>query len=121
MKAYLFLISGVLIIGGCIPDMKPPDRIEKNVTIGNVNIQWTSSSAAYANTADLVVAKKGDIADTLCRSTNIADIRSQDDQTLIIGFYGAPKLYNEDAFLRVMSFGFKIEIDSSFIWKSNNP
>ena len=104
-----------IFIYGClpVPDMTPPKDVIKTVSVNGSKIEWFSMSSAYAQVADYITVSDGKSVDTICRATNIADIKLSQNHNLIIGFYGKPEMYNSPALLKRSVV--KFEVDSTYI------
>jgi len=113
MKMLLILIT--VFTHGCllVPGMTPPKDVIKTVSLNGSKIEWFSMSSAYAQVADYVTISDGKNVDTICRATNIADIKVPQNHNLVIGFYGKPEMYNSPALLKKSEF--KFDIDSTYI------
>jgi hypothetical protein len=105
----------VVFLSGClpVPDMTPPKTVIKAVAVNGSQIEWFSLSSAYAEVPDYITISNGKIVDTICRATNIADIKVLQNQNLIIGFYGSPKMYDGSALLKGSVI--KFDIDSTYV------
>lgn len=111
----MLLILLVIFIDGClpVPDLTPPKNVIKTVSTNGNQIEWFSLSSAYAEVPDYITISNGKNVDTICRATNIADIKVLRNQNLMIGFYGKPKMYNGPAWLNNSII--KFDIDSTYI------
>ncbi len=93
-------LTGVLLfVGGffwqCVPSFKfeKSDRmIKESIDTLNVRVDWFSYSSAWGVYPDYITASNGAMEETLCVSTNIADI-SFYKEGLVVGFYESPRLY----------------------------
>jgi len=98
--------------------MAPPKNVLKSVKIGKSEIEWYSLSSAYADVPDCITIKKGKSIDTICKSNNIADIKDLGNDTVLVGFYGKPKRYNEVIELPQKVLNFTIIVDTTYIFKT---
>jgi len=117
MRKLIFVSIGFLL-QSCVPNMAPPKRILKSVKTGDAEIEWMASSSAYVDVPDLVILRKGKYFDTLCSSTNIADLKYLGNSNIIIGFLGKPKQNNHVINLRQSVLNYKIIVDTSYKFKA---
>lgn len=110
MKASLLIIT--IFTFGCIPDMTPPKTVIKTLSLNDNEIEWFSYSSAYAIVPDCITILKNGNVDTICKATNIADIKLLTDQSLMIRFYGTPKMYDTPISLNLSLF--KVVLDTTY-------
>jgi hypothetical protein len=101
--------------------MTPSKSVLKFFDTGDVQVEWFTYSSSYANTPDYVTFTKGKVIDTLCISTNIADIQKGDDSVITISFYGVPKKYSEVTQWPERVFGYTIVIDTTYNVRKVSP
>ena len=116
----IFLISATLILNGCVPDMTPPKTIRKSVKVDGVEVEWYSRSSAYVDVPDIVTITKGNHTDTICRASNVADVKIIDNNTIVVGFYGKPKQSIDIIQLPQKVLNFNIVADTTYVFKYKN-
>ncbi len=124
IKVVLFLY--VISISSCFlfdNKIKESDRLHlKIIKTNDIEIDWFTYSTVTDMLPHFVVLKKEKALDTICVTSNIADVNLSGSK-IIVGFYGSPRLDNEDITLPENSMGYKIEVDttydfSTFPWNS---
>ena len=98
---------------GCFPDMTPPKSVLKLIKKAGLELEWFSFSSAYAVTPDVITVASSNRVDTICRSTNIRDIKVLQHNVLLISFCGTPKRYDEEILLPEKISGITIVIDTT--------
>lgn len=94
------------------------DRLTiKEMERSSVKIEWFTYSAAFANFPNFVTIKTKDRVDTICISTNIADIVDLGNDSIKLGFYGSPKKYDEIIKIPFKVQSYTIISDTTFIYK----
>jgi hypothetical protein len=101
--------------------MTPPKHVLKSIKVGEREIEWFSYSSAYAETPDGVTIMDGMHIDTICRSTNIGDVKLLTLNTVAICFFGNPMRYDEKIKLPQKISGVTIVIDTTCRFGVNAP
>jgi hypothetical protein len=113
----IFLVSAMLILNSCVPDMAPPKTIMKSVKVDDVEVEWYSRSSAYVDVPDIVAITKGNRTDTICRASNVADLKIIGNDTILVGFYGKPKQPVDIIQLPQKVLNFNIVTDTTYVFK----
>lgn len=113
MKAIKVLLL-MLLLDSCVPDFEPEIVTKKMISTDNAEIKWCWIQGIMdQNFGDFVIIEKGWKTDTICKAHNIATI-SEENGTIIVGFYGDPVSYGSPITLPESLMGFRIKSDTSY-------
>jgi hypothetical protein len=97
------------------------DRITiKEIEHSSAKIEWFTYSAAYANFPNFVTVETKDRVDTICISTNVADMLDMGGDSIKLGFYGSPKKYDEIIKIPLKAQSYTIVSDTTYIYKQKS-
>lgn len=122
MKKYLILFCNLIMFVGCTDKQINKDENKKNrlylkeiQTNGKI-IEWFFYSNIGSTTVDYVIVndKINNKNDTIVKSTNIKNLSFSND-TIVLSFYGKPKVYQNYITLKNNIAGFDIKIDTTAI------
>lgn len=119
IKYIIFFIGSIFLLIICylyfflpVPDFVDKE-IVKEINIGKGTVVWGKINGILdQNFPDYIIIKEGNRIDTVCQSHNIAHIKTQGD-SLKIGFYGKPMLYNEEIVFPQKMLGYYVKIDTT--------
>lgn len=106
----------------CIPEFEPPthnDRLHikefmlKRGNEDSLKIDWFYYSLISNTTLDYIESNKNGYLDTLCVSSNIADLYIVRD-TIVFEFFGRTSCY-EKILSKKKQFGYHIKIDTTLV------
>ena len=106
----------------CIPEFEPPthnDRLHikefmlKRGDKDSLKIDWFYYSLISNTTLDYIESNKNGHVDTLCRSSNIADVYIVKD-TIVFEFFGNTSCY-EKILSKNKQFGYYLKIDTTLV------
>lgn len=111
------ILSIVLALQGCVPSFKSEenDRLFlKEIDIKPVKLEWFFYSTVSSETPDYITIQKGKKIDTICISSNVADLKLEGNK-IIIGFYGKPQKYTEPINVPKSIMDYEVLVDTSYL------
>jgi len=116
------LLSCLLCFVSCdlpVPSFGSGDDkvIIKEIKSPLMKIEWFTYSAAFGEFPNFVTVITRDKVDTICISTNIADVASLGNDSIKLAFYGYPKKYDQKIELPLKVQSFIIVSDTTYVYK----
>jgi hypothetical protein len=112
----VFLFIAVIIIYFYlffpVPDFSLDRLYKKELEDSNIKLKWFFYSSSYTETPDYITIESDNQIDTICIANNIANLQIKND-TIIIDFYGQPKVYNNNIIIpsKILNYNIKITTD----------
>lgn len=122
MRSIIILIVAILL-QGCFPSFKPKDEDRlylKEIDSSPVKLEWFFYSSAYTDSPDLITISIGEKVDTICKATNISDLKLINNK-IKIGFYGQPILFEKKINLSSYIMNYEILVDTSYVLNDLKP
>jgi len=92
---------------------KKPDKLYLNyIETDSIVIEWYFHSLITSTTPDIVTLEREARLDTICRASNIKNVRLINDR-ILLDFYGSPRCYNRDVTIPVSVLGTVILVDTA--------
>ncbi len=114
-KNVLFIV--ICLLQSCFPSFGPTKETKQEFNYNNsVKIEWYKLIGILDQEfPDYIIASQDKRIDTICISTNIANLKLIND-TIYIGFYGQPKRFQEMSFVKLNTFlQLKVFVDTTFL------
>ena len=96
MRFLIIFFAITLCLQACFPSFTSKDdrTIIKKFKHNNTEITWYTFNAAFAMSPNFVIISDGNATDTICISTNLAEVKDTGNM-ILVGFYGRPKKYED--------------------------
>ena len=97
------------------PSFRPEVTVFKSIEFKKVLFEWHKARGIMdQNYPDYISATNNKHLDTICKSTNIAELKKVGKDSILIGFYGIPKWEDDVIEIPVKYMYFNIIVDTLF-------
>ena len=113
----LAFAAGLVVVSGCQcgVSFKDPEKLYlKRIETPAAKVEWYFESLITSTTPDVITLEKGGRSDTICRAQNVKDVQLM-DTTLLIQFYGTPRLYGRNVVVPQVLDGISIKVDPDHV------
>lgn len=110
------LIIIIIFFNSCFPSFEPEKLYIKVIETADISLKWYTYSTAYSEYPEYLISVKNNNIDTICISTNIADIKLENEK-IILEFYGSPEKNASSISIPKITNNTEIEIDTNFVLK----